>query len=69
MHTRTRTRAATITGVLAVLLAVAGGGGGGGFDESAGGGADQKKGKAALEVLIASSGDPETAFVTDTAEA
>ena len=65
---RTTRRAATISGVLAILLAAAGCGGGSSFDDKAGD-AKQKTGKAALEVLIASSGDAETAFVTDTAEA
>lgn len=64
---RTTTRAAAITGAVAVLLAAAGCGGGS-FDDS-GAEKEQKAGKASLEVLIASSGDAETAFVTDTAKA
>jgi len=63
------TRAATVSGVVAVMLAVAGCGGGSSFDDKAGSGSEQKGGKASLEVLIASSGDAETKFVTDTANA
>jgi multiple sugar transport system substrate-binding protein len=56
--------------MVAILLAIAGCGGGSSFDEpKAGGQADQKTGKAALQMLIASSGDAETKFVTDTATA
>lgn len=65
---RRTTRTATLGGVVAMLLAVAGCGGGSGF-EDAGSGPKQKAGKASLEVLIASSGDAETQFVTDTANA
>ena len=66
---RTNTRAVTLSGVVAVMLAVAGCGGGSSFDDKAGTGTDQKTGKASLQMLIASSGDAETAFVTDTAAA
>ena len=65
---RKTTQAAALSGVVAAMLAVAGCGGGS-FEEDTSTGAEQKGGKAALEVLIASSGDPETAFVTETANA
>lgn len=61
-------RTAAVSGAVAVLLTTAACGGGGFEDDKAGGGG-QKTGKASLEVLIASSGDAETAFVTDTAKA
>ncbi|MCY7374112.1 MAG: extracellular solute-binding protein [Spirochaetaceae bacterium] len=63
------TRAATVSGVVAVLLVAAGCGGGSSFDDKAGSDSKQKGGKASLEMLIASSGDAETKFVTDTANA
>ena len=63
------TRAATVSGVVAVLLLAAGCGGGSSFDDKAGSDSKQKAGKASLEMLIASSGDAETKFVTDTANA
>lgn len=65
---RRTTRTATLGGVVAVMLAVAGCGGGSGFEDTTSG-PKQKSGKASLEVLIASSGDAETQFVTDTADA
>lgn len=59
-------RATAASGAALVMLAAAGCGGG--FEE-AGGDAEQQSGEASLEVLIASSGDAETQFVTETANA
>jgi multiple sugar transport system substrate-binding protein len=66
-HHRTRTLATAAAA--AVLSLTAACGGGSGFDEDETSGAQQKGGKASLQVLIASSGDAETDFVTDTANA
>jgi len=65
---RRTTQTATLSGVVAVMLAAAGCGGGSGFEDTETG-PEQKSGTANLEVLIASSGDAETQFVTDTANA
>jgi multiple sugar transport system substrate-binding protein len=70
MARRQHTRRALAWAAAATALAVTAACGGSGFEEDqAAGGPDQKGGKASLEVLIASSGDAETDFVTETAEA
>jgi multiple sugar transport system substrate-binding protein len=61
-------RALATVATVAALSVTAACGGGSGFEEKSSG-AEQKGGKASLEVLIASSGDAETDFVTTTAEA
>lgn len=61
-----KSRVAAAGGLMAAMVTAAGCGGG--FEES-GGEVEQQGGEASLEMLIASSGDAETKFVTDTANA
>lgn len=65
----TARRSVSVALVVVALTLTAACGGGSGFDDKSAGKAEQKNGKASLQVLIASSGDAETKFVTGAADA